>query len=539
MNKLFLGIDVSTQGCKVLCIDPALSKKIYLDGLNYDKDLPGYNTLNGAARNSNAALSESNPMMWLEALQILFQRMKQQNFPMQEIAAISVSGQQHGLVTLDASGNLTRPLSKLWNDFSTSEECDILTEKIGGIEKMIEAVGNSKRPGYTAGKIFHMFRHEPAAAEQTSTFFLVHNFINWYLTGGKDGGVRAMEPGDVSGMALRHPGSNEWSREVCNAISPTLISKLPPVYPADQAIGKISAALVEAFGFSPDCQIDAGCGDNMYGAIGTGNIAPGIVTISLGTSGTAYTIFEDPYADPDGEIAAFCDSTGKYLPLLCVSNLANGYNQIIRQFALTHQTFSDVINQTSPGNEGRLLFPWFMGERTPNLPFATPVYWGFQADDFTRENLCRAVLEGPILNLHDGYRKMPVAAREIRLTGGLSQSDAWCQTIADIFDCETVPVEGEGAALGAAIHAAWVYTRETENPLSLEALSEKYITIQESRRKDPVNARVHARVKGIFREVSQRLRSANSAFDPFRNTHQLRGNESQGLLNGIPGRAKL
>lgn len=525
MSKLYLGIDVSTQGCKVLCIDPALGKTTYLDGLNYDADLPDYNTLNGAARNSNPALSESNPMMWLEALQILFQRMKQAGFPMREIAAISVSGQQHGLVTLDANGNLTRPLSKLWNDFSTAEECDLLTEKAGDVETMIREVGNSQRPGYTAGKIFHMFRHEPEAAEKTSTFFLVHNFINWYLTGGKNGGVRAMEPGDVSGMALRHPGSEEWSEKVCNAISPSLLSKLPPVYPADQAIGKISDELVNSFGFSPDCIIDAGCGDNMYGAIGTGNIAHGIVTISLGTSGTAYTVFEEPYVDPDGEIAAFCDSTGKYLPLLCVSNLANGYNQIIQQYELTHQAFSKIITQTNPGNEGRLLFPWFMGERTPDLPFATPVYWGFQTDDFTRENLCRAVLEGHILNLHDGYRKMPVQAREIRLTGGLSQSDAWCQTIADVFDCETVPVKGEGAALGAAIHAAWVHTKDTGNPLSLETLSDKFVTIQENRRKHPENARVYDTVKSIFQDVSQRLRSANSAFDPFRKSHLFRENE--------------
>ena len=515
-DTLFMGIDSSTQSCKALVIAPAKDEIVYVDSVNFDKDLPQYETQNGVIKSSDRNLSEANPHMWIEALNVLFARMKSADFPMHLIRAISVSGQQHGLVSLDAEGNLTRNRSKLWNDTSTVEECELLTEKLGDVDKMIAAVGNSQRSGYTAGKIYHMYRHEAEAAARTTTFFLVHNFINWFLTGGKNGGVRVMEPGDVSGMALRHPGAENWANDVCSIIAADLTSKLPEVKPADEMIGTISSELVTTYGFNPGCQIDAGCGDNMYGAIGTGNIAPGIVTVSLGTSGTAYTIFEEPYVDPDGEIAAFADSTGRFLPLLCVSNMANGYNEILEQYQMSHTDYSDILKETPAGNQGRLLFPWYMGERTPDLPNAAPVYWGFGLGDFTKPALCRAVLEGHVLNLYDGFRKMPVVANEIRLTGGLSQSEAWAQTIADVFDMETVPVEGEGAALGAAIHAAWVYFKKESGEFSLENLTAGLVSVNEERRKWPENAAVYRPIRDAYQEISLRIRSQAGNIDPFK-----------------------
>ena len=210
-----------------------------------------------------------------------------------------------------------------------------MTEAVGGLDEMVKEVANSQRTGYTAPKIFHMFRHEPDVYKKTSTFFLVHNYINWYLTGGKNGGIRIMEPGDASGIALWNPKTARWSTKVINVIDPGLMGKLPDIKPANKSIGTISQELVEKFGFSSSCKVDAGSGDNMYGAIGTGNTRSGIVTISLGTSGTAYTVMDSPFVDPTGEISAFCDSTGKYLPLLCVSNLANGYDEILRIFNLS------------------------------------------------------------------------------------------------------------------------------------------------------------------------------------------------------------
>ena len=457
MKGLFAGLDVSTQSCKLVVIDHKSSKVVFVETIQYDSDMPEYKTKNGVIQDQPEGFSESDPNMWIEAVDSVFEKAKSTGIPIDQIRCISVSGQQHGLVSLDAEGHLTRPTSKLWNDFSTREECDILTQKVGGPDVMIEEVGNSQRTGYTAAKIFHMVRHEPDVYARTSTLLLVHNYINFYLTGG----VRVIEPGDTSGMALWNPKTGIWSEKVMNAIALDLKDKIPELKPSDQSIGRISLDLVQRFEFSPDCKIDAGTGDNMYGAVGTGNVEAGIVTISLGTSGTAYTYMEEPFVDPTGEIAAFCDSTGHYLPLLCVSNLANGYNDILQIQDLSHEAFNDIVLQTTPGNEGRLLIPWYMGERTPDVPQAAAVYFGFGLDDFTRDKLCRGILEGHILYLYDGFHRMPVQSKEIRLTGGLSKSDAWCQTIADIFEAETVPVEGEGAALGAALHAAWVWLKES------------------------------------------------------------------------------
>ncbi len=515
-KQLFAGLDVSTQSCKLLVIDFDTEDIIFVESVNYDQDLPQYRTKDGVVQGLEIGASESEPQMWIDAVNIVFDRMSSSGIPTDRILCISVSGQQHGLVALDSEGNLTRPRSKLWNDFTTLEECQILTECIGGKEAMIREVGNSQRTGYTAPKILHMLRHEKELYQKTSTFFVVHNYINWYLTGGKADGIRVMEPGDTSGMALWNPKTGEWSEKVIAALEPGLRSKLPPVKSVKQIIGTISKELVKKYGFSSKCKIDAGSGDNMYGAVGTGNVRPGMVTVSLGTSGTACSIMTEPFIDPTGEIAVYCDSSGQYLSLLCVSNLANGYNQLLRQFRMSHEEFNTLIKKTRPGNSGKLLIPWYIGERTPDLPLAAPVYFGFGLEDLTKENLSRAMLEGHILNLYDGFRRMPVKATEIRLTGGLSQSEAWCQTIADIFETETIPVQGEGAALGAALHAAWVWFNESGEAKPLQDIVDRFVTLDETRRRkpDPTVTEIYRTQKTLYQALTSRLLKDNGE-DPF------------------------
>ena len=517
MQNLFAGVDCSTQSCKLILIDMEKAEVLYTDLVNYDVDLPQYNTQNGVEQNLGEGVSESDPLMWIDALEMLFSRLAKSSLPIYNIKSISVSGQQHGLVCLDEKGNLLRSKSKLWNDFSTQKECDLLTDAVGGHSQMIAEVGNTQRTGYTASKIYHFARHEPDAFQKTRTLFLVHNFVNWYLTGGKDNGVRVMEPGDTSGMALWHPEKKIWSNKIINKISPDLKKKLPPVLPSDQSIGNISKKLAERFGFNPQCRIDAGCGDNMYGAVGTGNVSPGIVTISLGTSGTAYSFLEKAFFDPDGEIASFCDSTGNFLPLLCVSNLANGYNTLLKQYDLSHLQFDEIAKRVNPGCNGRLIIPWFGGERTPDLPLAAPFYFGFNPGDFKKSYMCRAILEGHVLNLYSGFQKMPVQAEEIRLTGGLSQSEVWRQTIADIFETEVVPVQGEGAALGAALHAAWVFQKENGNKIPLKQIVQPFMSLLENKRQYPLpeNVARYRIIKKMFDALSKLVRGKKSNENPF------------------------
>ncbi|MCP4760573.1 MAG: hypothetical protein GY870_02255 [archaeon] len=514
MTDLFTGLDVSTQSCKIITIDYNKKESVYLDSINYDNDLPKYNTINGTRKEEGFGVSESDPNMWIEAVHILFDRMKNKiGDSIKNIKSISVSGQQHGLVTITKDGELSRPYSKLWNDFSTGQECNILTAQIGSPEKMIDLIGNTQRTGYTAPKIYHMVRNEQENFKKTATIFLVHNYINWVLTGGKDNGIAAMESGDVSGSALWNPVTKNWSDEVINAISPNLKEKLPPVKPNREMIGSIGKAFVERYGFSKDCQISSGSGDNMMGALGTGNFKEGIVTISLGTSGTAYTFMKEPYVDPDGEIASFCDATGNYLPLLCISNMANGYEANLEEYDISHNDFEELIGKTKPGNNGKILCPWYEGERTPDLPEAAPVYLGFGIKDFTKENLCRAVLEGHIMNLYEGFIKLPVNPSEIRLTGGISKSKVWRETIANVFDCEVIHVLGEGAALGSAIHASWSYYKEKD----IEEIAKPFIVIDEKTRikPDPELVNLYKDFKNLYIAVSKRIRGMEGK-NPFK-----------------------
>lgn len=513
MIEVFAGLDVSTQGCKLVVVDLADRTIVHVDALNYDHDLPQYDTENGTRKGVAEGVSESDPRMWVAAIHRLFEGLHEADPALPgRVAAISVSGQQHGLVTLTAGGELARPYAKLWNDFSTREECDLLTRAVGGEAAMIQAIGNTQRPGYTAGKIFHMVRHEPEAYARTRWVLLVHNYINWVLTGGPEGGVVAMEPGDASGTALWDPVSRDWARVVVDAIAPDLHGKLPAVRPSRDLLGPIGAAFVDKYGFAETCQVAAGSGDNMMGALGTGNFHPGIVTVSLGTSGTAYSFVEVPYIDPAGEIACFCDATGNYLPLLCISNMANGYDAILREFDLTHADFERLVRETPPGNGGRVLCPWYEGERTPDLPDAAPVYFGFKLADFTPAILARAVLEGHVFNLFQGFQKLPVQPAEIRLTGGMSKSPAWRETIANVFNCAVIPVLGEGAALGAALHAAWATKREA----SLTDLARGLVTIDEAGRvePDPDRVAVYEQFGALFQAVSHRVRGVD-ARDPF------------------------
>ncbi len=522
MDGLFAGLDVSTQSTKLVVIDAGAGAVVFVDTVNYDTDLPHYGTCDGTIPGLGNGISESDPRMWLEAVDTLLGRLAQSGIRGERIRAIAVSGQQHGLVALDAAGELARPTAKLWNDFSTREECELLTAAVGGNDAMIEEVGNSQRTGYTAPKILHLKRHEPENYERATTLFLVHNYINWYLTGGPDGGVRVMEPGDTSGTALWHPGRREFSGMVLAAIGPELRGKLPPVRPSDETIGTLSPVLAERFGLSRECRIDAGSGDNMYGAIGTGNFSPGIVTVSLGTSGTAYTFMEEPFIDPTGEIAAFCDATGHWLSLLCVSNMANGYAAVRREFDLDHEAFDALAAGADPANAGRILVPWYEGERTPDLPLAAPFCFGFSPGDFTAPNLCRAVLDGHVLNLWAGFSRMPVEPRQIHLTGGLTRSKAWGCAIAEFFNAETVPVEGEGAALGAAIHAAWVWHKESDEPVSLAEVAEPLLQYDTARRCRPheETREIRALQKRLYRAVTNRLRGLDGE-DPFALRHAL------------------
>jgi xylulokinase len=415
-----------------------------------------------------------------------------------------VSGQQHGLVALDEKGDVVRP-AKLWCDTSTAVECAKIEEAVGGGERALALGGNRILPGYTAPKIRWLQDHEPKNWAKTRVVMLPHDYLNFWLTG-----EARMELGDASGTGLLDVRTREWCEPLVEATATGLREKLPPLGSSLRSVGRVKPELAESLGLPRDVLVSAGGGDNMMGAIGTGNLGDGVVTASLGTSGTLYACVEQPVIDPAGEIAAFCDSTDRWLPLLCTMNVTLVTELARRMFGWERGAVDAEIAKVPAGAEGLLLLPYFTGERTPSLPRGTGSLFGITDRNFTAGHLARAAMEGVTLGLGYGLRRLTelgLEPTEIRLTGGGSNSGAWRRICADIFG---VPVVGlrtaEGAGLGAAVQAAWQAAAENGSDASLRDLADLCVVTDEATRVEPDAAAV-----GMYAEKIDRANALRTA----------------------------
>lgn len=477
MSDYFLGIDSGTQSTKAVLLDGASGEIIAAASAAYEliEGLP-------------PGHKEQWPAEWVTALETtvgeVLAQLDAAGGDRAAVRAIGVSGQQHGFVALDAADQPLRA-AKLWCDTSTSAECAQLIDSLGGLARTIEQVGNGIPAGFTASKILWMKRHEPERYARLATVLLPHDYLNFHLSGRK-----AMECGDASGTALLDVRQRRWSETAIAAIDADLAGKLPPLLPSDQPLGTLRPSLAARWGLSPEVVISTGGGDNMMGAIGTGNVRPGVVTVSLGTSGTIYACSPTPVIDPKGEVAAFCDSTGRWLPLVCTLNVTVATEMVRRQFDLSHDALAAQAAAAPAGNDGLLLLPFFEGERTPDVPDGTGVYFGLREKTCSIPHFARAAMEGTTLGLAyglDRLRELGMAPREIRATGGGSKSAIWRQILADIFGVEVVClVQEEGAALGAALQSLWVWERARgTTETSIEAICDRYVKLEESTRTRP------------------------------------------------------
>jgi xylulokinase len=464
-----LGIDCGTQSLKTVALDGDSGKVIASASKAY-----------GLVEGRPAGHLEQDPAIWWDALEETLQKVLADLGPRKaEVAGIGVSGQQHGFVPLDANHQVIRP-AKLWCDTSTTAQCDEIRAKLGGREKTIALAGNDILPGFTAPKILWLKQNEPANFAKLAHVALPHDFLNLRLTG-----TLRMEFGDASGTALLDVRTRQWSKEVCAAIDENLISKLPPLGSSTEPVGKLLPALATAWGLSSDVIISAGGGDNMMAAIGTGNIRPGTVTASLGTSGTIFACAPQPVIDPQGEIAAFCDSADHWMPLLCTMNVTVATEAFRNLFGWDHDRMNKEISDVSAGADGLIFLPYLQGERTPNLPEGCGVLHGMNTSNLTPAHMARAAMEGVTLGMAYGLRRMEslgLKPSEIRLTGGGSKSPAWRQILADIFGYPVVTMQSaEGAALGAAIQALAAASPSA----SLENLSDRCAPIAQGSRLEP------------------------------------------------------
>ena len=493
-----LGIDSGTQSTKCIALDLATGKIIASASQSY--------AMVGGLPPGHL---EQEPEEWLKAVDhtvrfCIGQLGKRKD----EIKAIGVSGQQHGFVPLDKKNNVIRP-AKLWCDTSTTEQCAQFEAEFGGAEELIKLSGNAMLPGYTAPKILWLKQHEPKNFKALKTVLLPHDYINFYLTG-----ERTMEFGDASGTGLLDIRTRQWCKPLVDFIDEGLEECLPVPGSSRRAIGLLTDSLREDWGLAKSPVVSAGGGDNMMGAIGTGNVEPGVVTVSLGTSGTVYAYSSEPVVDPEGEVAAFCDSTDRWLPLVCTMNVTVATEQARKLFNWSHEEMDKHIAAAPAGAGGLFFLPYLNGERTPNLPLGKGVLYGLTPETMQPGHLARAVMEGATLGLAYGlnrFRQLGIEPAEIRLTGGGSQSAAWRQICADVFGVPTVCLQSaEGAALGAALQAAYAFAAAEGKPVRFRDLAKKHVKLDESTRckPDDGNKETYARLLAKQSDLTKRLHAA-------------------------------
>jgi xylulokinase len=495
-GDVFIGIDSGTQSTKVLIVEgergevlsSAAAPHVMIQGLP-----PGH--------------LEQEPQGWFEALdQALQTALHAPGVDPSTVRAIGVSGQQHGFVALDATGAVIRP-AKLWCDTSTAPQCERILASLGGLGRMIALTGNGLPPGFTASKIAWLKEAEPESYAKLATVLLPHDYLNYRLTG-----LLKMECGDASGTGLFDVKRRTWQPEVVRAIDVDLWAKLPPLMPSDALHGTLRPELAEHWGLPKDILVSSGGGDNMMSAIGTGNVRDGVVTVSLGTSGTILAYSSTPVIDPRGEVAAFCDSTGGYLPLACTMNVTVATELTKGLLRLSNEGLEEAAATVPPGSDGLLLVPYFDGERTPNVPDGTGVWFGARRKTHTAAHFCRAAMEGATLGLNYGMRRMAamgVKADEIRLTGGGSKSRVWRQIAADVFRAPVVCLEqDESAALGAAIQARWCWERQQGRGASITELADAWARPVAETRVDPIPtaARVYGELYALQTALSAAMR---------------------------------
>ena len=445
----FLGIDVGTQSVKALLLDDA--QGVVATSAREVSLIPGL----------PPGHSEQHPRDWLAAARAALDELRASHpLVWAEVAAIGVSGQQHGFVPLDGAGEVIRP-AKLWNDVSTAAECAAIVAAVGGREALFARTGNGLPPGFTAGKIRWLAEHEPANFARLRSVLLPHDYVNRWLCG-----EATCEAGDASGTGFFDVRTRAFAPAVMAAVAPGLAEMLPRLTPPGEPAGTLRASLALELGLRPSTLIAAGGGDNMMAALGAGAVEPGIAVLSLGTSGTVFACADRPVCDPRGEIAAFCDSTGQWLPLGCTMNATVSTETTRGLLGLSLADLEREASAAAPGAGGVLCLPFFTGERTPDLPTATGAFLGLTPANATRDNLARAAMEGAtfaLAALLDRLVELGLSLRELRLTGGGSRSPLWCKIVAAATGRSVrLGVHADSAALGAALQACWTARRQAD-----------------------------------------------------------------------------
>ncbi|MFC3284684.1 xylulokinase [Litchfieldella rifensis] len=475
---MYIGVDCGTQSTKVVVVDVDAGRILGEASRPHRLDA------------GDGGRREQAPADWIAAFRGAFREaVERAGIDARAIRAIGVSGQQHGLVALDATGEPVHP-AKLWCDTETADHNAALVERLGGEAGCLDRLGLVLQTGYTASKLAWLRDTRPEAYRRIDSLLLPHDYLNFWLTG-----ERVAEAGDASGTGYFDTRTRRWREDVLAEIAPELDPPrvLPRLIEAHEPAGTVRPELAADLGLAEDVVVSSGGGDNMMGAIGTGNIAPGLVTLSLGTSGTVCAYSPEPVIADDAQVANFCASHGGWLPLICTMNVTSATTRVRELFGLDLAAFGEQVASAPIGAEGVTVLPFFNGERVPTLPQATGSFLGLTSVNTTQANLCRAVVESATFGLRYGLERLgdlAAGASQIRLIGGGAKSPVWRQMVADITGTPVIcPEVTDAAALGAALQAAWC-ERYPDTPL--EDLCARLVHLDEGTHTEPEPDRITA-----------------------------------------------
>ena len=511
--SIVLGLDSSTQSLSGLLIDSQSGKIVAEESVNFGADLPQYGMKSGFSEAGEEGEVHSNPLMWLDALDGVLSKLQTSGAPLDQVEALSGSGQQHGSVYLkkgfaevlsglkseDSLANqlgtaLSRSTSPIWMDTSTTRQCEEITAALGGPQEVCRRSGSIAVERFTGPQIRKFAQDDPEGYAATGSIHLVSSFLASVLAGKSV----AIDTGDGAGMNLMNLEKGDWDPELVAATAPDLLDKLPPVAPASSVAGKVSSYFSEKYGLNPECQVVLWSGDNPCSLVGMGAAQPGKVVISLGTSDTLFAAMPQPVTDPRGYGHVFGNPVGGFMSLICFRNGSLAREAVKEGHDLSWNDFdAEGLARTEPGNGGRIVVPFVGDEITPHVKSEGLAAVGWEGDP-TPDEWVRGVLEGQFLNMKRHSDWLGVETEEVLLTGGASENDGIAQIVADIFGKKVRRLSVAGsAALGAAIRAAVSLGDD------LNGLEAAFSAPAEGRdvKPNPNQATVYAELEKVFAEA--------------------------------------
>lgn len=493
MSNLFLGLDCSTQSLTAVIIDYDAGKILYKFKIKFDTDLPQYHTKNGVITFDDEKVVHSYPLMWVEALELLFNRFIQESVPIEKIKTISGSAQQHGTVYLNKQfekrlqnlntndsmvnqlrDTFSRITSPIWMDSSTSKQCEEIRKSLGGVIETIKITGSNTFERFSGPQIRKFYQKNLDRYKNTTIIHLVSSFMASILLGRN----APIDHGDGAGMNLMNIKTKQWDKRALIATAPNLTQKLPLLANSYDIIGKISSYFIKKYGFNHETSLIAWSGDNPNSLIGIGLINKGKAAISLGTSDTYFRYLKKLKLSLNDEGHVFGAPTGDYMSLICYKNGSLAREEIKNKYNLNWENFSKILTKTPPGNYGKIMLPYFFPEIVPLVLDPNIYRFGFDENDI--EGNVRAIIEAQFLSMRLHSEWIGDKPKEIYITGGASANEEILQIAANVFNTQIRKFEfTDSAVLGAALRSAKSYYNSIKIVKTWRYIINNFINLQE------------------------------------------------------------